>query len=56
MISNLLLQSKKLNKHDYTIVKEVLSKDEKELMKEIVDFWEHKEQENKNIEERLKRC
>lgn len=54
MISNLLLQSKKLNKHDYTIVKEVLSKNEEELMNEIVDFWNHVEQEIEIRDARLK--
>ena len=50
--------NKKVNNRDYTcernLVREELLKPEDKLMKEVVDFWLHVEQENKIRNERLK--
>lgn len=54
MISNLLLKGKKLNKDEYLIVEAVLSKDEEELMKDLVSEWKHVHQDIEIHEERLK--
>lgn len=40
MISNLLLEHKKLTKDEYLIIQDVFSKEEKELLKEIVECQE----------------
>jgi hypothetical protein len=41
--------------YERNLVKEELLKPEDELMKEVVDFWIHVEQENKIRNERIKR-
>lgn len=49
---------KKVNNRDYTceynLAREELLKPEDKLMKEVVDFWLHVEQENKIRNERIK--
>ncbi len=44
----------RVDKRDYTLVREELLKPEDKLMKEVVDFWIHVEQENKIRNERIK--
>jgi hypothetical protein len=47
MISNLLLKHRKLTKDEYLIIQDVFSKEEKELLEEIVECQENSDKEVK---------
>jgi hypothetical protein len=49
------INNKKFDINEYLIIQDILSKDEKELMKEVVDSWERVDKEIERREEEYKR-
>jgi hypothetical protein len=49
------INNKKFDINEYLIIQDILSKDEKELMKEVVDSWERVDKEIERREKEYKR-